>query len=80
MSKTKEWLMEEIEKDTHIASKMTFEEFLMDKCPCHTNNSPEGFERWEENLDIQELIDYVDEFVALIRSKVEGLADDYNPN
>lgn len=81
MSKTKEYLMETIERDNYIASEMTFEEFLMDKCPSHTNNSPEGFEKWEENLDIQEVEDYAQEFVDLIRSKIEGLSDDdYNPN
>lgn len=40
----------------------TFNEFLMDKCDTHTNNSPEGFERWEENLDIQELEDLAQEW------------------
>jgi succinate dehydrogenase flavin-adding protein (antitoxin of CptAB toxin-antitoxin module) len=45
--------------NTYIQDKLdTFEQFLMDKCPSHTNNSPEGFEKWLENLDIDELMDY----------------------
>ena len=45
--------------NTYIQDKLeTFEQFLMEKCPCHTNNSPEGFEKWLENLDIDELMDY----------------------
>ena len=45
--------------NTYIQDKLdTFEQFLMEKCPSHTNNSPEGFEKWLENLDIDELMDY----------------------
>jgi hypothetical protein len=40
----------------------TFEEFLNDKCECHTNNSPEGFERWLEQLDGDEYMVYADEY------------------
>jgi hypothetical protein len=39
-----------------------FEDFLSDKCDTHTNNDPAGFERWLEQLDIQELQDYGQEF------------------
>lgn len=40
----------------------TFEDFLMNKCPSHTNNSPEGFEKWLENRDIDEMMDYAEEY------------------
>lgn len=36
----------------------TFEQFLQEKCPCHTNNSEDGFERWLEDLDQEQLIYY----------------------
>ena len=39
-----------------------FEDFLSDKCDTHTNNDPAGFEKWLEELDIQELEDYGQEF------------------
>lgn len=39
-----------------------FEEFLAGQCDCHTNNSPEGFERWLENMDLQEMQDYAEEW------------------
>lgn len=42
--------------------KYSFEEFLSDKCETHTNNSPEGFEKWLENLDTQEVMDYAQEY------------------
>lgn len=44
----------------------TFEEFLEDKCPCHTNNSPEGFEKWLEQLDTQEVMDYAESYGELV--------------
>lgn len=44
-----------------------FEDFLSEKCPCHTNNGPEGFDRWEEQLDIQELIDFADLYAEEVR-------------
>ena len=42
----------------------TFEEYLLEVAPSgvHTNNSPEGFERWESELDVQELEDYAQEY------------------
>jgi hypothetical protein len=46
-------------------SKYTFEDFLNDKCcpsELQTNNSPEGFERWLESLDVQDVIDYAEMF------------------
>lgn len=39
-----------------------FEEFLAEKCDTHTNNDPAGFENWEEQLDVQEIEDYAQEF------------------
>lgn len=44
--------------------KQSFEDFLLDQCPsgCHTNNSPEGFERWLEQLDGQEYMDFAEEY------------------
>ena len=44
----------------------TFEEFLQNKCPCHTNNSPEGFEKWLEQLDTQDIIDYAESYGELV--------------
>lgn len=40
----------------------TFEDFLSDKCQCHTNNDPAGFENWVEQLDSQELTDFAQEY------------------
>ena len=55
----------------------TFENFLMDKCPCHTNNGPEGFERWESELDIQDVEDYAEEYgeMKFIEGKKAGIDD-----
>lgn len=38
----------------------TFEEYLEEIAPSevHTNNDPAGFERWLEQLDTQEVMDY----------------------
>lgn len=43
----------------------TFDEFLSDICDCHTNNSPEGFENWLEQLDTQEIMDYAQAYGEL---------------
>jgi len=40
----------------------TFEEFLVGKCPCHTNNSEEGFEKWLDNLDVSEVMEYAEDY------------------
>lgn len=84
MSKTKEYLIETNEKDFYIATKLTFEEFMKgvhaEDYHGTDDDMPDNFELWESNLDIQEVIDYAEEFVALIRSKVEGLTPEYNPN
>jgi|LakMenE18May11ns_1017448.scaffolds.fasta_scaffold8727252_2 hypothetical protein len=48
----------------------TFEQFLEDKCPCHTNNSPEGFERWLEQLDVQEVMDYAEDYGKYVKEYV----------
>ncbi len=42
--------------------KQSFEDFLMDKCPSHTNNGPEGFEKWAEELDGSEYEEYAQEY------------------
>lgn len=44
--------------------KQTFEQFLEEKCPAElqTNNDPAGFERWVEQLDVQEVIDLAEEW------------------
>ena len=42
--------------------KDTFEEFLAEKCDSHTNNDPAGFERWLEQLDVDELMLYGQEY------------------
>jgi len=44
----------------------TFEEYLLDQCDTHTNNSPEGFERWLENLDGEEYMKYADMYGQLL--------------
>lgn len=51
----------------------SFEEFLSDKCETHTNNSPEGFEKWLENLDTQEVMDYAQEYGKYV--EYETLSD-----
>lgn len=45
-------------------NKQSFEEYLLEVAPSgvHTNNSPEGFERWLENLDTQEVMDYAEDY------------------
>lgn len=48
----------------------TFEEFLQDKCDTHTNNSPEGFEKWLEQLDTQEVMDYGEEYGKYVKYEV----------
>ena len=40
----------------------TFEDYLMAICPCHTNNGPEGYEKWLENRDIEEMIEYAENY------------------
>ena len=45
-------------------SKYTFEDFLNGQCPSElqTNNSPEGFEKWLEKLDVSDVIEYAEIF------------------
>lgn len=42
----------------------SFEDYLFDQCPddCQTNNSPEGYERWLEQLDTQEVMELAQEW------------------
>jgi len=40
----------------------TFEDYLKDKCPCHTNNSHEGYEKWLGRLDAQEFIEFAEDY------------------
>lgn len=66
----------------------TFEEFLGSKCPgeLQTNNSPEGEDKWVEQLDVQELIDFANEYGekkyesgrADMCDEANGLADNTN--
>jgi len=44
--------------------KISFEEFLCEKCPNenHTNNDPAGFERWLENLDTAEVMEFAEQY------------------
>ena len=44
----------------------TFEEYLSDKCDCHTNNDPAGFDNWVEALDVQDVIDFAEEYGKLM--------------
>ena len=43
----------------------TFEKFLEGKCPSHTNNSPEGFENWLADLDVQDVMDYAENWGSM---------------
>lgn len=52
---------------------MTFENYLMDICPSHTNNGPEGFERWLEDLDQEELMCYADDYTAELVKTIESI-------
>ena len=47
-----------------MKDKISFEDFIRTKCPSiyQTNNSPEGEDRWVEQLDGQELIDFAEEY------------------
>lgn len=83
MSRTKDYLMETLEKERVIAQDMTFEEFLQQ----YFENKADGildddlqdaFEGWCSNLDGEEYITLADKFVALVRSKIEGLTEDNN--
>jgi hypothetical protein len=58
--------------NTYIQDKLDFEDFLMNRCPAHTNNSADGYERWLENMDIDLMIDYANEF------KNDALTDYHN--
>jgi len=42
--------------------KTTFDSYLSEKCPSElqTNNSPEGFERWLETLDVAQVMEYAE--------------------
>lgn len=63
--------------------KHTFEDFLSEKCPSElqTNNSPEGEDRWFEQLDVQELIDFAEEYGELCYKRgMKDLADDVLPD
>jgi hypothetical protein len=48
----------------------TFEQFLEDKCPCHTNNSQEGFESWLERKDVDDIMQYADEYGKYVKEYV----------
>lgn len=50
----------------------TFEEFLQNQCPGerHTNNSPEGFERWLEEQDVNDIMEYAEFYGRFCR--IEG--------
>ena len=44
--------------------KKTFDDFLGEKCPSErqTNNSPEGEDRWIEELDTAEVMEFAQEY------------------
>ena len=50
-----------------------FEDFLSDKCDTHTNNDPAGFEKWLEELDGQEYMDYAEEWGNTLLEKIDLL-------
>ena len=54
--------------------KTTFEEFLQNLiCPGerHTNNSPEGFENWLEEQDVNDIMEYAEIYGNLCRNEGE---------
>lgn len=53
--------------------KTTFEDFLMERCQSHTNNSPEGFENWLEKQDIGDIMEYTEMYGMICR--IEGKED-----
>lgn len=57
--------------------KKSFESYLRDRCPCEyqTNNSQEGEDRWLEQLDGQELIDFGEVYgeIRFIDGQISGL-------
>jgi hypothetical protein len=60
----------------------SFEEFLGEKCPSElqTNNSPEGEDNWVERLDVQELINFAEEYGEVMYKKgMKDLAYDVMP-
>lgn len=55
----------------------TFEQFLMSVCPTHTNNSPEGFEKWLEELDGEEYMNHAEKFgkIMYLAGKIDALEE-----
>lgn len=51
--------------------KTTFEQFLQNTCPgeVHTNNSPEGFENWLEQQDVNDIMEYAEMYGNLCRNE-----------
>jgi hypothetical protein len=46
-----------------MKKRQTFEDYLNEDCcpsEMQTNNSPEGFERWLEDQDISDIIEYAE--------------------
>ena len=60
-----------------ITEKSTFEEFLEEIAPAnvHTNNSPEGFETWLEQLDSQEIMDFAESYgrMKYLQGKIDAV-------
>lgn len=56
----------------------TFEDFLGERCPSElqTNNSPEGFERWLEGQDVNDIMEYADDYGG--KCYKAGKVDAYN--
>ena len=56
-----------------------FEDYLSEQCDCHTNNDPAGFDKWLEELDVQEYMDYADEYASeceeQVRKEMQDLMD-----
>jgi len=50
----------------------TFETYVQEQCPGEyaTNNSPEGFERWLEQLDVQEVMDMAEAYGKDVEQEV----------
>jgi hypothetical protein len=60
----------------------TFESYLEQVAPSevHTNNSPEGFERWVENLDVAEVMAFAEDYGVEIykQAYIKGGSDTLN--
>jgi hypothetical protein len=57
--------------------KQTFEEYLQEICPCQTNNSPEGFENWLADKDVEDIIELAEHYgkSMFTRGETKGIRE-----